>query len=1504
MSFELGGRADKLGNDFENRYLVNLFLRLLRDEYESIEVEPVGPIDDGVEYIAVLPNQSKVFFQCKGSNADQDSWRISDLNKYHIFDKAKRHLKAHPQNQYWFVSPCKYGQLDELCHRARSNHSLSDFIEYQLNTDKLQKLFAKCRVHFGCSDNEHGEAETLSLLARCHFVHYAFDEEAKMQLNDQIHSWFMGKADSNRIIIANLVNDLKYYGRAITAAWLLNELKNRNVVRYTSVPENIWEVVSEINRGFDSSYLPMNGKILERTVTNELLSSINTGESVILLGKPGAGKSGVLCSLMDHLNSQSIPHLAIKLNKDVSQSTCDEFGAAIGLPFSPVECLRQLAGGQTAVLMLDQLDSLRWTEGHSAKALGICKELIRQAGEINKNRQGKISIVFACRSFDLEIDPMLRSLFCDTQTTRWEKRTVDVLTETEVISVIGSTYQQLPARLKTMLRTPATLSVWLHLSNEVRIKMDSISSADQLIDAWWQEILGKEHCPSEALTTCIEEIVRLMQTHGRQYVPRQVVQKYSRAINVLLSEQLLVQSENAYMFVHQSYYDFFLVNQALMDVYCGKSALGFLPPYATQPPGGRYRLLALLQRLLSTDEEIFLHSANELLASNQVRYYYQCAVFEVIGQTEQPSRELQQFVQQHYADTKWQKYIVQVVFMHHPAFIRHVDEIINDDWLDELHLDMLRSIVSMDSEFVLSKLEPYAGKSAEIDQKLWHVLDIGVIELSEEANQFALRLAQNNPKFLQTAWGITRLIEKESPYSIDYLLILLQHCEDDNFQNIYLGDSNHVHWNTEDYHRLLLAKLLPALADQTSGWNTSSRRVHNIFYEHSEWIKEGYRTHVSRAIVDLLIAAAKKCACTTPECYISMLNEYGCTDSYVVNEVLMEGISNLPLEYGNEAFEWIFADFDHRIFVYTGDQEDYLRIFKQVIKRFGASLNQRSQTILDKTVYSWHEPNEVIKATLEARKSRNHEYGMVFCGPPYWGHLQYELIPLLPFRTANSEKLMASLQRNVAMYNATTFKGTFITPARSVTSPLHGRADQLTDAAWLRLMQSEVQPKSRWRESKDGQYFIESNHPNFASAMEDVVVQQPNRFIRLAMQMTSNCDKCYLYAVLRGLARSNLAENDLRQLYSLLQRCMDVQDQEVVRSVLSLLEKTHSMEWPSFVDDYLCKTALSCPADEDALVARLQKSTEEGDLHTVAVNTANGRAMGIICKRLAQKADMFSVYKPVVGLTMAHKQVYMHYMAAECLVAMLGHEENWALQQLKLLLQQEPTLLVSYDVRQVVLYDYSNNAELYRRIVIDACNSTDDALATEAAGCLCALAYYCTDDTLRELLMVHPWSHSQIERICRQALHFLSVPNEHDYAIDLFMQHPEWLNEVHWRSIFRKNMINLNQDVRFIQMALEKSTSVQLAKSFIEYAEEADDNFAALASCICTVCNKLDSYDQGKLWPYNLDDLLHVLLRLCDQCKDQPEVVDTCLTAMDKLFQSDCMRMHNLSARIDEETFQ
>ncbi|MBC1421398.1 hypothetical protein IA612_08420 [Listeria seeligeri] len=131
----------------------------------------------------------------------------------------------------------------------------------------------------------------------------------------------------------------------------------------------------------------------------------------VIQGKAGIGKSGILLSVLKGLECSRIPALSISVDKDKLEINLKKFGENIGLPNSLIACLNSISSEQESVLIIDQLDALRWTNESSKNAVDICRELIRQTNLINEKRDRKIHLVFACRTFDYQQDPRTKSLF-------------------------------------------------------------------------------------------------------------------------------------------------------------------------------------------------------------------------------------------------------------------------------------------------------------------------------------------------------------------------------------------------------------------------------------------------------------------------------------------------------------------------------------------------------------------------------------------------------------------------------------------------------------------------------------------------------------------------------------------------------------------------------------------------------------------------------------------------------------------------------------------------------------------------------------------------------------------------------------------------------------------------------------------------------------------------------------------------------------------------------------
>ena len=90
MAYEKGGRADKFGNRYEYRWIVEQLIRLSNERIVSLIHEPVGPNEDGIDLQIFNSDGSIELHQCKGRNGNEDNWSLADLNGREIFASRQK----------------------------------------------------------------------------------------------------------------------------------------------------------------------------------------------------------------------------------------------------------------------------------------------------------------------------------------------------------------------------------------------------------------------------------------------------------------------------------------------------------------------------------------------------------------------------------------------------------------------------------------------------------------------------------------------------------------------------------------------------------------------------------------------------------------------------------------------------------------------------------------------------------------------------------------------------------------------------------------------------------------------------------------------------------------------------------------------------------------------------------------------------------------------------------------------------------------------------------------------------------------------------------------------------------------------------------------------------------------------------------------------------------------------------------------------------------------------
>ena len=566
MALEPGGYADKLGNKYELRWVVKQLLRLLNEEIISLTYEPVGEDEIGVDLWILKKDRQKEAHQCKSENGKKTNWSIADLYNSGILTNIIYQLDRSYKNFFIFVSGTPANMLRDLSRSAKDSNNPNDFLKYQVKVSRNKfKAFNQFCQYLNLNTNIQIDLnKAVDYLKRVNFHLFTNDYSSYEELKSYFSILFTGSAE----IIISLLSDylIKNLRKEIILPDVIKFLKDNGYYqRIIKDPDRILPRINELKMQFEESIKPnlISGNIIPREESKEIISRIkqNNNEIVILHGKAGQGKSGILYEICKYFEKEGIFYLPIRLDRKEIKNNSIEFGKSLGLQESPIKILNAIAGNRKSVLLLDQLDALRWTSTHSSNALDVCRTLIFESQSINL-QQGNVSIILSCRTYDLENNPGIKSLLNISSHSKSFKIKVSNLSQ-EVISKVllkyKINYNELNEKQKNILGNPFYLSLLetvLKTSNREKIKF--ITSTD-IMKLFWENRYREIQKSGLKLTECtklISEMCNYLQQKNQLWVPARLFNSFPDIISLLKSLNIIQESENKINFSHQSFLDY------------------------------------------------------------------------------------------------------------------------------------------------------------------------------------------------------------------------------------------------------------------------------------------------------------------------------------------------------------------------------------------------------------------------------------------------------------------------------------------------------------------------------------------------------------------------------------------------------------------------------------------------------------------------------------------------------------------------------------------------------------------------------------------------------------------------------------------------------------------------------------------------------------------------------------------------------------------------------------
>lgn len=1536
MPYETGGRADKFGNRYEGRWVVKQLLRLIKEEISSITLEGVGKEEEGIDLWIRNNDGSKICSQCKGRNASKEYWTIGDLGAKGIFQKAKKQLDSSDKINYQFVSAVNSMMLNDITNRARnSNGNPKDFYEYQIkNSAEVHKEYRKICEYLGLDHNSVQDNElAFHYLKRMYVIHYSDDLETKTTLKETIKYLFIGNPETIYNLLLNYPIENDLLGKELSSYMIINFLESQPDISFRQLhkDERIMPRIEYLNTEFDSAFVKINNSLIHRQESEKCYKELLNGNSVIIHGKAGSGKSGCVIELRNRLKEKNIVHLALKLDRRVPEYSSNNYGEQLGLPASPLFCIDAVSKDKEAVLILDQLDAIRWTNNHSSTALEVCKEMIAEVNNINKERDRKITLVFICRTFDFQNDNGIKQLFSKMNTNNkedtWKEIIMSDLDNENVKKVVGETYNDLSTKLRTLLKTPSNLYIWSNL--EEKRKSNTYISSSDLIKQWWTqlsincEILGVSiNDLNELKNTIVHQIDNL----GKLMIPVQLVNHCSKvAIEQLLSNGLLFSDGKRIGFVHQSFYDYFLVEKMIRKIFEGNSIISILGSPSKQTPSKRYQLQMLLENLLDYDIDDFVDVGIELIHSVNIRFYMKYVFLEVLGQAESINSKVELFLKEYINSEYWRNHLLDAVFVNRPIFLKFlIREGYINTWLDckqdrELALLLLRSVNSDLPNEVTSLLYPLAFKNPELDNEIYNVLCWNIAEDSDEMFDFRLEILKFRPQLCNEYISWERLAKDAPSRALCLIDLIVKNVNNQAIENRHDLDDKAIKILAEiakDRPYQVWKDFMLYIAETTK--NTTSIYDKKIDF----WISKQYMGQLyGRAYVEMVKSSGKELIKIDAKNLLKSCEKYYDYSSLIINEILLCIMESLPVDCSDYAISWLIENPHTRFFNYTGDSEEYLYTAKKVIEKHSKTCSDEVFESLEDSLYSYHEEEEleIAKRRFEFNRENRIEQNKLIVHWPYWGEVQNYLIPALDQDriSRKTSELERILKRK---FNGQHFrlKRNNVTGG-TVGSTIGSKAEKISDKQWLKIIEKKDYQKEKWP-LKDGP-ILESSPWQFSKDIKRVGEKNPNRIAKLALNFPKDIDNHYISAVFDIIGKKELDKYmnkdgdwkpvDLHLAQSLYKKWVNNENINVATSFCRGIRERAGELWDKEILNEISNIAMNHPNPEQGEFNVVSSEDKEGttvnSLFTNSMNCVRGCAAEAIASLLWEDKDRYDFFKDAIDSIVNDKNLAVNMSAIECIIPIMNFDKEQAVKWFFQLANKDLRIAAHPYAYNLFYHLYKDYSRTIKELVLEMYNSEFEDVAKVGANHIANM--YVLYGSFGDILFKNNnKSKEQKEGIVKVACDLIGYQEHHEECKKILVH---FLDEekdddltFSYSQLLYKEKLNIKEDEEFILKLVTSKSTRRMVRRFVYFINENDVPIIIFKEVIFGMCQNIIQNSQQEVKDVGSElygiapELSKLIALLYDRTQDDFEVNQRCLDLWDEMFENRIGTMRELTSTI------
>ena len=1517
MPLEKGGRADKKGNQYEINCIIYEILKILDEKNYSIVIEALGVDEIGTDILVTTFEGIKEHQQCKARNGSKKSWEISDLRAKNIFSAWKTQLNRDYDRRVALVSPMECTFLVDLNDRANNTSgNPEDFYAVQiLESDKKFQNFYKnfCKeINLNC-EKDRDILKSIDYLKRIYYKRMS-EYEIQERINQSIQFLFISEKDMVYNALVSLVVTKDILGKEITQPMLYDYFRNQKIeFRLRDNDDRIAPRINEINQEYRETFKPLQEGLIDRKEFGSCIESIENEKSFIICGSAGYGKSGCTEAILNYCERKRTPYIAIKLDRRIPKGNCERWGHELGLPGSVAYAIHCISKNENAVIVLDQLDALRWTQANSSEAISVCMELIRQVKYLNREREKKIIMVFVCRTYDYENDKNISSLFKkeEAEESDWLIIKIENLDEDTVKKIIGEEYNNLSFKLKMLLRIPSNIYIWQHLDKEESYS-DCLTTS-HLIEKWFHQICKKsitEGLQERTINETTSGIVDKLEKMGRLYVPQNILNVGEAGIDYLISSEIIVKQKNKIGFAHQSILDYFIAKRMMERYFEDESIENIIGEKRKQNPGRRYQVQMFLQNLLEYDSADFISAGETMLLSDSIRYYVKFVFYEILGQILEPDENIIQFVIENCENQIYGKYLLNNVIYARKQYVAILrNHGILDRWYHDIDkkenvFSLLQSLSpDLSAEDILF-IKKYLLRNEEDDRKFIGCFWRGIAEDSEEMFELRMLLYEHYPDLAQELFiDVKSVMEQYEMRAIRLISFWMKQKIKSQGKYVYryeeeLFDADHSFLIANG--ELVLMELLPYIPESDS-----------VEIKYNGWSgKYWHMRGIERACVELIKKANVAVIAKSPEKFWWHYETYMGKGYHVFNEIILHGLSYLPSYYSNQIIRYIGTDLDKNIFDYTSGAEDELGLVKNVLRVHGEKCEKEQLLWLENMVYKYISPRAIewYQRRIEWNKSKQSE--RVYWS--FWGDLQYELLSCLPEERIckQSKDLLQVLGRRFdkaqsRYYNKAWYSG-------GVSSPVSGK--NIGKKQWLQIItNSKLKDGNRFRGIEVNGGFIESSLEMYVDDFRSAVRQEPQEMIGLVLEHKDKVLPVFIDSMFSGVELSEcMKEIEPKMIEKMFYTFPCDLKTHRAACFCRIVEKMHSVVWSAEVLNQLKHIALkheNPELDKPNVTSPEDKGMKSCQmLSSNALNCVRGQAARAIGHLLWEDKNLFAEFRKVIEKLAVDENPAVRFATLYVLWPSYNIEREWAEEKIIKVYESDIRTASFRDSKNMFFRLYPRYKERVLKI-IEKCFTDSDKELIEVGGYAVCEFYIQHGKFDNIMLHVETLTEEQTKAILEMAIIYLDIGDYREFAKDIILKFVNCNLDLEFplTRIFSKEYIKLEDDKKFLQAIVGSKTSKKIVWSFTHYLEENALSVVDYADIIIKLCENIlwmETEELRNQWGIE-DEISKLIISLYDETANSEkradkQISEKCLELWDIMFEKQLGSVRETSRKLME----